>query len=74
MKRCGMQPRLPRGSLSYTYVCSFLNCTSGNKIPGRSLLDHSLQVALQDAGWATEDFIERGGIYEWTRATSPVDW
>ncbi|RDB14720.1 Radical S-adenosyl methionine domain-containing protein 2 [Hypsizygus marmoreus] len=45
----------------------FLNCTGGKKMPGRSILDVGVQVALQDAGWETETFIDRGGIFEWKR-------
>ena len=61
------------GLVIFIDVCSFLNCTSGKKIPGRGLLEHGVQAALQDAGWVTEDFIERGGIYEWTREPL-VEW
>ena len=53
------------------YVCIFLNCSSGKKIPGRGLLEHGVHAALQDDGWETEDFIDRDGIYEWAR---PMEW
>ncbi|GLB38710.1 putative radical SAM superfamily protein [Lyophyllum shimeji] len=48
----------------------FLNCQGGKKVPGRSILKVGVQTALQDAGWETETFIERGGIFEWERKQS----
>lgn len=45
----------------------FLNCTGGKKIPGRSILTAGVQAALDDAGWETETFVARGGIFDWER-------
>ncbi|KAF8752304.1 Radical SAM superfamily [Rhizoctonia solani] len=45
----------------------FLNCSMGGKTPGRSILEVGVQQALQDAGFDNKAFIERGGIFDWTR-------
>lgn len=50
----------------------FLNCQSGGKIPGRSLLEVGVQEALKDAGWDENVFIERGGVFEWSRDLTTV--
>jgi radical S-adenosyl methionine domain-containing protein 2 len=47
-------------------MCRFLNSETGGKVPGRSLLDVGVQVALQGAGFDEDGFIERGGIFDWT--------
>jgi len=56
----------------------FLNCTDGEKKPGRSLLKAGVQAALEDAGFDDQTFIDRGGIFDWSRdATAPreeLDW
>ncbi|KAF9564150.1 radical SAM enzyme [Agrocybe pediades] len=45
----------------------FLNCEGGKKVPGRSILKVGVEAALKEAGWHTETFVERGGIFEWER-------
>jgi len=46
----------------------FLNCTAGNKTPGRSILEAGgVNAALQDAGHDTAMFYSRGGEYEWRK-------
>ncbi|CEL53374.1 Radical S-adenosyl methionine domain-containing protein 2 OS=Rattus norvegicus GN=Rsad2 PE=1 SV=1 [Rhizoctonia solani AG-1 IB] len=45
----------------------FLNCSLGGKTPGRSILEVGVPQALQDAGFDNKAFIERGGIFDWTR-------
>ncbi|KAF4610895.1 hypothetical protein D9613_007028 [Agrocybe pediades] len=52
----------------------FLNCETGAKIPGRSLLEVGVQAALQDAGWDEKAFIERGGVFDWSRSPEDMDW
>lgn len=52
----------------------FLNCTGGKKLPGRSLLKVGVQASLEDAGWETETFVERGGIFEWERPREDLSW
>ncbi|KAG8681886.1 Radical S-adenosyl methionine domain-containing protein 2, partial [Ceratobasidium sp. 394] len=55
----------------------FLDCSEGGKTPGRSILDVGVQQALQDAGFDDKMFVERGGIFDWTREkTVPpsLDW
>lgn len=61
---------------SGTDCIRFLNCETGAKIAGRSLLDVGVQEALQDAGWDEEAFLERGGVYEWSRSTKKesLEW
>jgi len=45
----------------------FLNCQDGGKKPGRSLLKVGVQAALEDAGFDNQTFVDRGGIFEWSR-------
>jgi len=45
----------------------FLNCTGGAKIPSRSIRDVSVTCALQEAGFDSQMFVKRGGIYNWSR-------
>ncbi|KAF8651912.1 hypothetical protein AX16_004557 [Volvariella volvacea WC 439] len=53
----------------------FLNCKGGKKVPGRSILDVGVQTALEDAGWETETFIDRGGVFEWQRVKAEdLEW
>ncbi|KAF9465315.1 radical SAM enzyme [Collybia nuda] len=52
----------------------FLNCTGGKKVPGRSLLMVGVQASLEDAGWETETFVERGGIFDWERPRNELSW
>ncbi|KAG8724664.1 Radical S-adenosyl methionine domain-containing protein 2 [Ceratobasidium sp. 395] len=55
----------------------FLDCSAGGKVPGRSILDVGVQQALQDAGFDNKMFVQRGGIFDWTREkTTPpsLDW
>ncbi|KAF9467773.1 hypothetical protein BDZ94DRAFT_1247665 [Collybia nuda] len=50
----------------------FLNCQSGGKEPGRSLLDVGVQEALKDAGFDNQAFIDRGGIFDWAREVTTL--
>ena len=56
----------------------FLNCQDGGKTPGRSLLKVGVQASLEDAGFDEEAFIDRGGIFDWTREAeqgeNEFDW
>ncbi|KAB5592695.1 NADH flavin oxidoreductase/NADH oxidase [Ceratobasidium theobromae] len=55
----------------------FLDCSGGGKIPGRSILKVGVHQALQDAGFDQKTFVERGGVFDWTReaAVPPsLDW
>ena len=45
----------------------FLDCSGGGKVPGRSILDVGVDTALMDAGFDSNMFNERGGIFEWRR-------
>lgn len=45
----------------------FLDCSSGAKVPGRSILDVGVETALMDAGFDHSMFHERGGVFEWSR-------
>jgi len=45
----------------------FLDCSGGGKVPGRSILEVGVDVALMDAGFDQNMFNERGGIFEWRR-------
>jgi len=52
----------------------FLNCTSGAKVPSKSILAVGVDEALIEAGFNTKEFEERGGLYadQWTRDQSSV--
>ncbi|KAH8114483.1 hypothetical protein DFH11DRAFT_221112 [Phellopilus nigrolimitatus] len=57
----------------------FLNCQGGDKKPGRSVLKVGVAEALKDAGYNEKAFIERGGIFDWTKevpkgADLELDW
>jgi len=58
----------------------FLNCQDGGKKPGRSLLKVGVVEALKDAGYDHQAFLDRGGIFEWSREredqtrTDALDW
>jgi len=47
----------------------FLNCTSGAKVPSKSILTFGVDAALEEAGFNKEEFETRGGLYpeQWTR-------
>lgn len=45
----------------------FLDCSTGGKIPGRSLLEVGVDQALRDGGFDQEAFDTRGGIYNWSK-------
>ncbi|TDL19667.1 radical SAM enzyme [Rickenella mellea] len=54
----------------------FLNSQDGGKQPGRSVLDVGVREALEDAGFDNEAFVERGGIFDWSRnrAVEDLEW
>jgi len=45
----------------------FLNCKENGKVPSKSLLEVGVQAALEESGFNQEKFIERKGIYDWTK-------
>lgn len=56
------------------HMC-FLNCTSGAKVPSKSVLDVGVDEALAEAGFDSKQFEERGGYYadQWTRDQPSID-
>ncbi|KAF8591699.1 radical SAM enzyme [Ramaria rubella] len=55
----------------------FLNCEGGTKRPGRSVLKVGVQEALKDAGFDNIAFLDRGGIFDWTKEKTveeSLDW
>ncbi|KAF8577317.1 hypothetical protein K439DRAFT_1649119 [Ramaria rubella] len=55
----------------------FLNCEGGTKRPGRSVLKVGVQEALKDTGFDNSAFLDRGGIFNWTKEKTVVeslDW
>ncbi|KAG8686134.1 Radical S-adenosyl methionine domain-containing protein 2 [Ceratobasidium sp. 423] len=47
------------------------------KTPGRSILEVGVRQAMQDAGFDNKAFIERGGVFDWTREQLPppsMEW
>ena len=52
----------------------FLDCSHGNKIPSRSILDVGVEEALANAGFDRDMFLMRGGVYDWSSSTgSPIE-
>lgn len=47
----------------------FLRCDSGGKIPGPSILDVGVERAICESGFDRSLFVERGGIYRWSRGS-----
>ncbi|CAB9501017.1 Radical S-adenosyl methionine domain-containing protein 2 [Seminavis robusta] len=45
----------------------FLDCSTGAKIPGESILDVGVYPALAQAGFDHDMFHLRGGVYDWKR-------
>ncbi|KAG9312447.1 hypothetical protein JVU11DRAFT_6831 [Chiua virens] len=45
----------------------FLDCSGGGKKPGRSILEVGVETALLDSGFDEKTFLDRGGIFEWTK-------
>ncbi|KIL00155.1 hypothetical protein PAXRUDRAFT_30006 [Paxillus rubicundulus Ve08.2h10] len=54
----------------------FLDCRDGGKKPGRSVLDVGVETALLDSGFDEKTFLDRGGIFDWTRSAKPktLEW
>lgn len=52
----------------------FLNCRDGGKRPGRSILQVGVKEALKDAGFDSKAFIDRGGVFPWSRNKDVPDW
>ena len=55
----------------------FLN--KGIKEPTASILDIGVEAAMADVYWDEDSFDQRGGIYDWTRASQEgaaggLDW
>eukprot|EP00479_Gromia_sphaerica_P010369 TRINITY_DN4743_c0_g1_i1.p3 TRINITY_DN4743_c0_g1~~TRINITY_DN4743_c0_g1_i1.p3 ORF type:complete len:80 (-),score=16.17 TRINITY_DN4743_c0_g1_i1:131-370(-) len=43
----------------------FLDCSSGKKVPSKSILDVGVHSALLFSGFDSDMFIQRGGKYKW---------
>ncbi|XP_026804307.1 radical S-adenosyl methionine domain-containing protein 2-like [Rhopalosiphum maidis] len=55
----------------------FLNCRNGKKEPSASLLDVGVQQALRGSGFDEKAFLERGGIYVWSKqqlSEAELEW
>jgi len=55
----------------------FLNCRNGKKEPSLSLLDVGVQHALLGSGFDERAFLQRGGVYEWSKRQLPeadLEW
>jgi radical S-adenosyl methionine domain-containing protein 2 len=50
----------------------FLDCSNGAKIPGESILKVGVEKALMQAGFDHSMFVQRGGVYDWTRDRSDL--
>ena len=49
----------------------FLNCTEGDKLPTKSILDVGVADALKGAGFDEGAFRKRGGRFKWSRDKAP---
>jgi hypothetical protein len=54
-------------------LSSFLDSSSGGKVPGPSLLSIGVEEAISKAGFDEKAFLERGGIFDRTKP-STLDW
>lgn len=45
----------------------FLDCTQGSKRPSQSILKVSVHEALSEAGFDADMFVQRKGIYDWSK-------
>lgn len=55
----------------------FLNCRNGKKEPSASLLDVGVQHALRGSGFDEQAFLQRGGVYTWSKQQLPeadLEW
>ncbi|XP_016662105.1 radical S-adenosyl methionine domain-containing protein 2-like [Acyrthosiphon pisum] len=55
----------------------FLNCRNGKKEPSASLLDVGVQHALRGSGFDEQAFLERGGVYRWSKqqmSEAELEW
>jgi len=48
----------------------FLDSSSGGKEPSESILDVGVQKAMTHSGYDAQKFVNRGGIYDWTKSTA----
>ena len=51
-----------------------LKNTNWKKEPSESILDVGVLRALDDNGFDGEAFRKRGGKYQWSKATNPLEW
>lgn len=51
-----------------------LKNTNWKKEPSESILDVGVLRALDDSGFGGEAFRKRGGKYQWSKATNPLEW
>ncbi|CAH1112729.1 unnamed protein product [Psylliodes chrysocephalus] len=52
----------------------FLDCTSGLKLPSKSILDIGVSNALQFSGFDEAMFKKRGGVYKWSKEANKLKW
>lgn len=52
----------------------FLDCTSGSKIPSKSILDIGVANALKFSGFDEAMFKKRGGVYKWSKQAEKLLW
>jgi radical S-adenosyl methionine domain-containing protein 2 len=48
-------------------LCRFLDSSEGGKKPGRSILEVGVEQGLRNAGFDEQAFLDRGGIFQWSR-------
>ncbi|EFA09512.1 S-adenosylmethionine-dependent nucleotide dehydratase RSAD2 [Tribolium castaneum] len=52
----------------------FLDCTSGSKVPSKSILDIGVENALKFSGFDEDMFKKRGGFYKWSKEAERLSW
>lgn len=45
----------------------FMNCTTGGKLPTKSILDVGVDAALLKSGFDEKTFLKRGGKFKWSK-------
>ena len=52
----------------------FLDCSTGGKIPSKSILDVGVDNALKFSGFNGAMFLKRGGRYTWSKGDMNLEW
>lgn len=59
---------------NFNFQMRFLDCTSGSKVPSKSILDVGVDNALKFSGFDEVMFKKRGGFYKWSKESEKYQW